>query len=96
MAVVERVNVIRKFCYVLVLKLVGSITVLLNNCLIRPVNVRTGGGATYRVIFGSCKIVGAQILTALKENMHFKPLHLIHTSNTPSRGITPDKMLKNE
>ena len=35
----------------------------------------------YRVISGSCKIVGAEILIILKENMHFKLLYLIYTSN---------------
>ena len=35
----------------------------------------------YRVISGSCKIVGAKILIILKENMHFKLLYLIYTSN---------------
>ena len=51
---------------------------------------------TYRVIFGSCKIVWAEILIILKENMHFKLLCLIYTSNILSRGITVDIMLKNE
>ena len=35
----------------------------------------------YRFIIGSCQIVGAQILIILKENMHFKLLYLIYTSN---------------
>ena len=50
----------------------------------------------YRVIFGSCKIVGAQILVILKENIHFELLYLNYTSNILSRGITLDRMLKNE
>ena len=35
----------------------------------------------YRVISGSCEIVGAKILIILEENMHFKLLYLIYTSN---------------